>query len=360
MLVRIDNAPRDYAWGSRTAIAELLGREPSGGPEAELWLGTHPGSPARVVGGGALTGVAGDLPYLLKVLAAAAPLSLQAHPTTDQARIGFAREEAAGIPRDAAHRNYRDPHAKPEMIYALSDPFRALCGFRSAAETRTVVAAVGDPGLTPLVSRLDSDAAIGDVFSWLLGGGDEVAALVAAACDAAARVAGTGADDPSWASVRLLAEHYPGDPGVAISLLLHSVALRPGEALYLPAGNIHAYLDGVGIELMGPSDNVLRGGLTAKHIDAAELATVLDTRPLPVPYLTGVPVAPGVTRFRAPDAPLQLDAVDGGSVEAAVGSIVLAIDEARVAGEVLPAGTAAYLPEAAPVSSEGRAFVAGA
>jgi hypothetical protein len=147
MFVEITNAPRDYAWGSTTLIPELFGVAPDGQPQAEIWLGTHPASPSRLVGReGDLRDVAGELPFLLKILAAGSPLSLQAHPTTAQAQDGFARENAVGIPIDASHRNYKDPYAKPEMIYALSDEFRALCGFRPVAETRTVLDA-GRPGL---------------------------------------------------------------------------------------------------------------------------------------------------------------------------------------------------------------------
>jgi mannose-6-phosphate isomerase len=297
---RIANVPRDYAWGSPTAIAELLGTEPSGGPEAELWLGAHPGSPARLVDRpGTLLDLAPDgLPFLLKVLAAAAPLSLQAHPNPEQARAGFDRENAVGVPLDAPHRNYKDANHKPELIYALSDPFRALAGFRPVADSRVLLEPVADDArIRPLRDRMVDDAALRPTFEWLISGGDDVDELVAALVEASAVL-----DDPAWDTVRLLADHYPGDPGVAISLLLHTVTLRPGEALYLPAGNIHAYLDGLGIELLASSDNVLRGGLTPKHIDVPELLTVLDFRPLPAPYLRPIELEPGVSVFR-PDVP---------------------------------------------------------
>ncbi|MFW8745167.1 type I phosphomannose isomerase catalytic subunit, partial [Mesorhizobium japonicum] len=175
MFTEITNTPRDYAWGSTTAIARLLGRAPSGRPEAELWLGAHPGSPSRLVGreGTLLDVVDGRLPFLLKVLAAEQPLSLQAHPTPVQAEEGFAREEAAGIPIDAPERNYKDAFHKPELIYALSDPFRALCGFRPVEETRTVLLPVaGDPRIAPLLDRLRTDADLRPVVEWLITGGD--------------------------------------------------------------------------------------------------------------------------------------------------------------------------------------------
>jgi mannose-6-phosphate isomerase len=366
MFVGITNTPRDYAWGSTTAIAGLLGRTPSGGPEAELWLGTHPGSPARLVdGSGTLADVAPPLPFLLKVLAAASPLSLRAHPTPAQAEAGFARENAAGVPLDAPERNYKDAHHKPELIYALSDPFRALCGFRAVADTRAVLEPVrDDPRLAPLVDRLVDDAAIGSVVGWLLAGGDEVDDLVAAVVEASAV-----ADGPSWETVRLLAAHYPGDPGIAISLLLHSVALAPGEVLYLPAGNIHAYLDGLGIELMAASDNVLRGGLTPKHIDIPELLSVLDTRPLPAPYLAAEHPEPGVSVYR-PDVPdFVLTVVDDAALTRGV---TLPLDRPAIllctagavavdGGPALGRGEALYIAHETEVALSGRGtvFVAG-
>lgn len=277
MFVEITNSPRDYAWGSTTLIPELLGREPDGRPQAEIWLGTHPGSPAQLTGSGdGLIEAIGELPFLLKILAAGSPLSLQAHPTTTQAQEGFARENAVGIPIDAPHRNYKDPFAKPEMIYALSDEFRALCGFRPVVETRAVLDAAR-PGLLP---ELRTDADIPGVFAWLLSGDAGVRTVV----DDLSALA-DGADGESWRTVRGLVEAYPGDPGIAISLLLRTVVLRRGEALYLPAGNIHAYQSGLGIELMGPSDNVLRCGLTPKHVDVAELLRIVDFAPVADPRL---------------------------------------------------------------------------
>lgn len=334
MFLRISNTPRPYAWGSTTAIAELLGTEASGGPEAELWLGTHPGSPARLVDSAAAETLGeylgGDgLPFLLKVLAAGSPLSLQAHPTTAQAREGFARENAAGIPLDAPHRNYKDPFAKPEIIYALSPRFEALCGFRDQAETLAVVRALAGPdaAISAFAARIEAEP-LAEVFEWLITRGEGVELLVERVVVAAegvvsSRVASvasvssavvppktkeirpestdsvTNAVEKTMESfvfdaaemVRMLAAEYPGDPGIVIALLLNKVTLARGEALYLPAGNIHAYLNGLGVELMAASDNVLRGGLTPKHVDVGELLSVLDFTPSPVPYIrpsTGV------------------------------------------------------------------------
>lgn len=354
MFAEIANTPRDYAWGSTTAIAELLGTPPSGGPQAELWLGAHPGSPARLVGAPGeertlLDLVEGRLPFLLKVLAAAAPLSLQAHPTSSQAAEGFARENAAGLAMDAPLRNYKDPFHKPELIYALSEPLRALSGFRPVAETRAVLAPVADdPRIAPLVARLVDDAAIEPVFAWLIGRGEGVADVVEAVVEASATV-----DGPSWQTVRTLADHYPGDPGIAISLLLHTVELHPGEVLYLPAGNIHAYLEGLGIELMASSDNVLRGGLTPKHVDVPELLRVLDFRPGPVPYLTPHEQEEGVRVFRPPVPDFELTVVSREAAERGVEvrlggpAIVLCTDGAVAleGGPTVARGQAVYVAD---------------
>ncbi|MFC0682062.1 mannose-6-phosphate isomerase, class I [Lysobacter korlensis] len=312
MFVGITNAPRDYAWGSRTAIPEFLGTPPSGGPEAELWLGAHPGSPARLAdGSGDLRTVLDDrLPFLLKVLAAASPLSLQAHPTPAQAEEGFAREEASGVPIDAPNRSYKDPFHKPELLVAVSDTFDALCGFRPVAEILASLARLpASAGLEDLRGRLTGDGSLPAVFKWLITRGEGVEELVAELPRRAAGVEGL-----EFETVRRLAAGFPGDPGIVISLLLNTVRLSRGEALYLPAGNIHAYLEGLGIELMAASDNVLRGGLTAKHVDVPELLKVLDFTPRPIPYLEPEVTSSGVRIFRpdVPDFALAEVMVDGG------------------------------------------------
>ncbi|AWB95889.1 mannose-6-phosphate isomerase, class I [Agromyces badenianii] len=339
MFVAIGNTPRDYAWGSTTAIAGFRGAAAPGGPEAELWLGAHPGSPARVLDAASLghddlaAWIAADpvtalgsrlaeqgarLPFLLKLLAAAEPLSLQAHPTPEQARAGFAREEADGVPLTAYDRNYKDEFHKPELVVAVSETFDALSGFRPLDEVRGVLEVLRaadaaepqpDPGALDLLeARLSGAHPLLDTVEWLLRdgrGGDtgeaswvveRVTALAASELALASPYA------LSFETVGALAAAYPGDPGVVISLLLNRVRLGRGEALYLAAGNIHAYLDGLGIELMAASDNVLRGGLTPKHIDVSELIDVLDFTPIAPPLLAPVEASPGVAVFR-PDVP---------------------------------------------------------
>ncbi len=347
--------PRAYAWGAPGAISELLGRVPTGAPEAELWLGTHPASPAMLSGGGRLIDVSGELPYLLKILSAAAPLSLQVHPDAAQARAGFAREQAAGIPIDAPDRNYRDQSAKPELLYALSE-FWALSGFRPVDESRTALAGLSaDSRISALLARLDSDASLGSTVAWLLEHGPGADDAVTVIAERAAEIPG-----PSGAAARLLAAHYPGDVGIAISQLLHTVVLQAGEALYLSPGNLHAYLYGTGIELMGASDNVLRGGLTEKHVDVTELLSVLDARPLPVPLAPPMTLAPGVVEFQPPGSDLRLVVADASAtrrgVDVVLGcpSIALALGgPVQLGDDLMPAGTAAYLADLHTVHAAG-------
>lgn len=318
-MYQLENPLRPYAWGSTTAIAELLGSTPSGGPEAELWIGAHPDSPSTVLGHGDsgttldaliasdpdralgdLTREAfGDrLPFLMKVLAAAAPLSLQVHPSLEQAGAGFARENAASVPQDAPHRNYRDAFHKPELIFALTE-FQALCGFRSPEDAARIFTGLAElvekeKGWAPVILQSviadlgipDAATALREAFTRLLTGGAETRAAVEAVVEV---LEGGDLADPrlssAAATVLQLNAHHPGDPGVLVALLLNRVALKPGQALYLPAGNIHAYLEGLGIEVMASSDNVLRGGLTTKHVDTGELLKTVEFAPLELPLL---------------------------------------------------------------------------
>lgn len=391
MLLRIENTPRPYAWGSTTAIAELLGTAASGGPEAELWLGDHPGSPARIVGAGADAGGASDLsalltargeklPFLMKVLAAGEPLSLQAHPTIAQAREGFARENAAGLAINDPARNYKDELHKPELVYALSDPFIALAGFRSIDAVRTelhgaliAIATSGDDDLaertdlTALIIKLTGDAALPGIVRWIIDGGEGIAELMNAAALTAAHVEGSDEDTQSWATVRRLAHYYPGDPGVLLSMLMHTVVLHPGEALYLPTGNIHSYQQGLAIEIMAASDNVLRGGLTPKHVDVPELMRVLDARPMPEPRIASIELAPGVRRFTPDVVDFALTVIEAGAAESGAvvdaqgPSIVLCLaGQLTVQGSlVLEQGQSAYCDDASlTVFGDGRAVIA--
>lgn len=383
MLLRIENTPRPYAWGSKTAIAELLGTRASGGPEAELWLGDHRGSPARIVGGDMAAGGASDLrallaarsgrlPFLMKVLAAAQPLSLQVHPTIEQAREGFARENARGIELDDPTRNYKDELHKPELIYAISDPFIALAGFRPVAESRADLINASEPALAPLLERLIEDAALPDVVRWLIGGGPAVSRIVDALTEVSRRRASADEDRDirdadSWSTVRRLGEQYPADPGIAVSILMHTVVLRSGEALYLPTGNIHSYQQGLAIEVMAASDNVLRGGLTPKHVDVPEFMRVLDARPLPVPRIQPSEVAPGVWRFEPDVVDFALTVIEPKAARAGVvldgraAAVVLCLAGRVTINDtlVLDRGQAAFSDEATvTIRGDGRVVVA--
>lgn len=318
MLVALSNSPRDYAWGSKTLIADLEGRAPSGRPEAEIWFGDHDGSPARVPDGRTLgewlahdateVGAPARLPYLLKLLAAASPLSIQAHPSKAQAESGFEREEAAGIPRDAAERTYRDDNHKPELIVAISETFTALAGLRQLDATRRLIDVLGEEA-APLAQRLrgDDDATVlRDVIGWLLSGDAQgvvdgvIAALEHASSEEFVR---------ELEVIGGVARAYPGDPGVVVALLMNVVVLRRGEGVFVPAGVLHAYLDGLGVELMAASDNVLRGGLTPKHIDIAELLGVLETTPGPAPVVRPESLATGRDGYDTPIADFALSRV---------------------------------------------------
>ena len=266
-------------------------------PQAELWLGAHPSAPSQIDGGTDLLAWerAHDLrlPYLLKVLSAASPLSLQAHPTPAQAAEGFARENALGIDIAAAHRNYRDGDAKPELIVAVDDGFQALCGLRpvaqAVAELRALAEKATDPA--PILAWADVVAAENGLHNAVL----QVLRAEPGTAELVAALTQAGADHPL---ISRLASFYPGDPGIAVALLLNHVTLQAGESLWLPAGNIHAYLVGTGVELMGPSDNVLRGGLTPKHVDVEELAVVLDFTGGEPSYLPAVQLSEGAVSYR--------------------------------------------------------------
>lgn len=343
---RLQGTVQHYAWGSTTALPELLGVPADGRPWAELWFGAHPSAPSMLPQGGSLAAaVAADphgwlgehrvaaagqqLPFLLKLLAAAEPLSLQAHPDAEQARAGFAREEAAGVPADAPHRLYRDPNPKPELIVALTT-FRALCGFRPADEVADELAAIG---IGSWAGRLRRDGLAATVAG-LYG------SAPAAQVSLVRRVA------EAHPFVAELHQRHPDDIGCVVALFCRQVTLAPGQALELPARNLHAYLEGFGVELMANSDNVLRGGLTPKHVDVDELLRVVRVDDTPVPILTptvahdGWSTYPTTTEWFA----LRTVSVDGAGPEVPGGRPAIVLCTAGtvdVAGSVLRAGEAA-------------------
>jgi mannose-6-phosphate isomerase len=284
---RLINRIQTYAWGSPTAIPALLGTAPTGAPQAELWIGAHPSAPSladgrpldaliaehprALLGAASVARFGPRLPFLLKVLAAAKPLSLQAHPSRAQALAGFAKENAAQVPLAAPHRTYKDDNHKPELLCALT-PFRALCGFRDATQTHELLAALKVESLRSTLADRGLRALFQQVMTMPQGAAGSLVDEVVSAC----RSRAPAGFEAECANAVSLAAAYPGDVGVIGALLLNLVHLQPGDALALGAGNLHAYLEGTGIEVMANSDNVLRGGLTPKHVDVPELLHVLD------------------------------------------------------------------------------------
>lgn len=416
MLIFIENTPRTYAWGSVDALPEMLGKAATGEPQAELWLGAHPGHPASVAKAAARPttlidlidsdpdrwGVEGrDLPFLMKVLAIGAPLSLQVHPDAGQAAAGFADENARGVPLDAPERNYGDPRHKPELLVALGE-MMALSGFRPADEARRdlrLLAAAAPEGEARDALHAAADMLAGEdpgrgrreLLEWALGSSASSPSSATAAVRAITVLARTDAPeasgvDPLRAHVlRNLAAAHPGDAGILISVLLHVIRLKPGEAIFLGARQIHAYLSGIGVEVMASSDNVLRAGLTVKHVDGAEVCRIADTSELEEPRFGGVRCRRGLVAWRPPVPDFQLlrarlhrpeeevfDAV--GSAEeielAAPYPLVLIVTEGRVVIErpaaefaevaVVKRGQSLYVSagEAIVLRGHGEAFIA--
>jgi mannose-6-phosphate isomerase len=320
---RIVGTIQPYAWGSKTALASLQGKPESDGPEAELWYGSHPSAPSRFQATGA---VIGDLPFLVKILAAGAPLSIQTHPNASQARAGFAREEAAGVPLKAPTRTYRDANHKPEIIIALTE-FEALCGFRPVDEIASVFHSLGTVHLNVFADGLGrTPEGIRELLGLLLGlGANDRASLVESLVRVCSRPS-FAANDTAQLVLRLH-EFYPGDIGCVVALMLNHVTLAPGQAIFLAAGNVHAYIGGLGVEVMATSDNVVRGGLTPKHIDVPELLHVIDPTPLLHPvFRPTVDATPGVETVMY-HPPVHDFAVDRITLEGATKSWVATHDE---------------------------------
>ncbi len=371
------NPIRHYAWGSRSAIAELLGRPtPSPHPEAEIWMGAHPSDPSRAqrrgawmplphllredpaaaLGAQTAARYGGELPFLFKVLAVAQPLSIQAHPDREQARAGFERERAAGIALGARERNYPDPHPKPELICALS-PFSALCGFRRIPEIARAFREFEIHAFAREVEALErgGDAQALECFFAALWTAE--AERIASAIEQAVARAEQRTEEPAARWLVALASLYPGEAGVLAPLILNLVALAPGEAMYLGAGELHSYLEGVGVEIMGNSDNVLRGGLTEKHVDVPELLRVLRFEPRHAEILTPREFPTGERVFETPAEEFQLAVlhVEAGKPwrsGASRGVEILLVTEGqltitdRAAGESLPMlrGASVFVP----------------
>jgi mannose-6-phosphate isomerase len=344
-----------YAWGSHTAIAELQGRPaPTAGPEAELWMGAHPSAPSgvrragrrttldkviaadppRELGAARAARFGGRLPFLLKFLAADRALSIQVHPSREQAEAGYREESARGLAPGDKSRNYADDWPKPEILCALTR-FEVLAGMRTTADAAALLGALRVRELDPLAADLAAAAgragqegrggrggqggedtaltgALGAILTWPAEGRAALVAAVTAGCE---RIAAAGGEyaGAAAATVRIAGDH-PGDLGIVASLLLRYLVLRPGEAVFLPAGGPHSYLRGTGVELLANSDNVVRAGLTPKHVDVPELLRLVDPAAA-VPVIEPRPDGAGVLAYDSPAPEFRLYRAEPGAAE---------------------------------------------
>ncbi|WP_200551847.1 mannose-6-phosphate isomerase [Kosakonia sp. LAM2021] len=317
---KLINSVQNYAWGSKTALTDLYGiANPDNLPMAELWMGAHPKSSSKVQDasgqtralrevidqdktrllGSAVANRFGELPFLFKVLCADQPLSIQVHPNKKNSETGFAKENAAGIPLDAAERNYKDPNHKPELVFALT-PFLAMNAFREFSDIVSLLQPVA--GAHPAIAHfLQAPGAerLSELFAALLNmQGEEKSRALAVLKSALDNHSG----EP-WQTIRLISEFYPDDSGLFSPLLLNVVKLNPGEAMFLFAETPHAYLQGVALEVMANSDNVLRAGLTPKYIDIPELVANVKFTPKPASELLTQPTQHGAEL----DFPIPVD-----------------------------------------------------
>jgi len=333
---KLENRIQHYPWGSKSLIPDLLGlKNPEGSPYAEMWMGSHPRGPSKILlpGGkkvelsGAISAnpenflgpavaqrYAGELPFLFKILAAEQPLSIQAHPDKTQAEKGYRREEAEHIPIDDFSRNYRDRNHKPEIICALT-PFTAMCGFREPEEIRSFYeeldSQVYRQSLEPGGSLRGEASWIREFFENLMNLSDiEKKELLREVSNWAST---EGVDRIEARLVRRFLSFFSDDIGIQAPLFLNVLELHPGEALFQPAGVLHAYVEGMGVELMANSDNVLRGGLTGKHVDVPELLKVLSWEPRPADIIRGKAVGPDAAyiRYDVPVSEFELLKISG-------------------------------------------------
>ncbi|MDR2701651.1 MAG: mannose-6-phosphate isomerase, class I [Spirochaetaceae bacterium] len=330
-LYKLDNTVKHYAWGSPEWIPRLTGQKnPGGKPWAELWMGIHPDGPSKITADGKTLPLSelAELPFLLKFLAAESPLSIQAHPNLRQAKEGFEKESRAGIALDSPERNYKDPNHKPEIICALSS-FTAMAGFRDAAETERLLSMVsGAEGL-----RKALHGGYRPFLTALFGlGNNEKESLTGAVLQAAAN----GSPAAPLSLCGELARRYPGDPGILAPLYLNVIELQPYEAIFIPAGVLHAYIHGFALECMANSDNVLRGGLTPKHIDLEELFSIVSFEPFKPEVLKPAALSPGCYGYKIPCGEFALFLIKGtasqggppAELEAAGDAIIAVIDGA--------------------------------
>lgn len=302
----LQNPIQAYNWGHQERLEKLFAiPNPDHLPQAEMWMGAHDKAPSliqrpqamdvfisenpeQVLGSEINSRFEGKLPFLFKVLSAEKPLSIQVHPNKQQAQLGFAKENALGIPVEASERNYRDDNHKPELIYALT-PFKAMNGFRALDDIIRLFSLIENSMLEDWLTdfhEAKNAQGLKDFYQKIMQvkGGDQQQLLNDALS------AANGCDDPALQEVLRLHQFYPGDTGILSPLLLNLVSLLPGEAIFLKAGTLHAYLQGTGLEVMASSDNVLRGGLTDKHVDIKELINTIEFEPISEDELRVKPV----------------------------------------------------------------------
>lgn len=317
-MYRLTAPVKKYAWGSTKLLADLTGQQPTETPQAEMWFGTHPTTPTTIEDGTPLAELI-DLPYLVKLLAADQPLSIQAHPNVAQARAGYAAENATGLPPHDPKRVYRDANHKPELLVSLTD-FTAMAGFRDPVESAETFAnlarLVSNPQLASTLEAMAHQLAHGElkeVFAQLIEPSGAFWKPQGWTKAIFTSLEHNQPADPHLRNALAAAKFHPDDPGALVTLLMHLIDLSPGDAIFIPSGTIHAYVSGLGLEIMATSDNVIRGGLTIKHIAIEELNSVVDYRPSPPPRLTpSVDYKHNavVTQFQAPVKDFQLARYD--------------------------------------------------
>ncbi|WP_345310294.1 mannose-6-phosphate isomerase, class I [Kocuria gwangalliensis] len=355
---RMDNPIQNYAWGSRSVLATMQGRPvPSEQPEAELWMGAHPSAPSVIEVGGhstSLVEVLPDLPFLLKILAIAAPLSIQVHPSTQQAKEGFARDNDQRVPLESPSRNYKDDRAKPETVVALTNMW-LLAGQQTGAQLRELAQelrlnwlswAAGEPSALRAALTLSEEHAADSVRACVSAAArlrrTRLAHLPEANDDVALGPTATQLERAVHV-IELLDHHYPGDPGMLVALCMNLVHLHPGQAVHTPPQQLHAYISGTAVEIMGCSDNVLRAGLTQKHMDVPELLSVLAPQQAPIEILDPDSSPDGSVCYPLWDASLSMVAVQVHREHALrrriPGTSVVLVAEGNVTARICEPGT---------------------
>lgn len=355
MAVLLDGRIQRYLWGSTTLMQELCGWAEDGQPIAELWFGAHPKAPSSVHGTDQnllqLLQPGHGLTFLLKLIAVAQPLSIQAHPNAEAARAGHQREVTQGIPLSAPERSYPDSNHKPELLVALSQ-FHALAGFDTPVLIRDAMTLIPNEDLQRLVGSLASSLKSAEdlqrSFSALLQSDPGTQSRM---LDALRRA--DARNNPKLTLAQRLLNQYPKDLGALLSIFLRVLVLQPGQALYVTSGLLHCYLSGLAVEIMANSDNVLRCGLTSKHVDVPELLRVVDAAATPLvlegmsaPGSQDVPYPVPVPEFRL--SRLALSTTQPVVLETQHAEIVLAVSSAITVVEneettVVQPGQAAFV-----------------